>query len=369
MGDSDNDNEESLSSLLDSGSINTLDLENTLNELYSQQDKKTFVSIVKGVLQKTALVLEVTQLLSESNSLEDLLAKLTSTVINKLGVDRCTIFLHDEDTDELYTRASKDEKMKEIRFPSGLGIAGQSFTDRAAFIIPDAYEDPRFNPDVDTKTGFKTKSILCTPIWKAGGKNESDATVIGVIQAVNKHDGAFTEFDLTLLENLVTPCAHALINAKLNDDNDRMMNVMVEISKAMSKYQSLDALLPRLSSMMKTSLGVEGCTIFLHDDKTDELYARMPEGTSPREIRFPSSFHIAGEAFTQQRTIIIPDAHADARFDEQLEKQLGIQTRSMMCAPIWQAAAETSASVDVTNSWKRMFPTDRTVIGVAQVCT
>ena len=363
----DSSGNDSLTSFLD-GSVQTVDLESTLNEMYSRSDKKTFIDSIKSILQKTTLVLEVTQQLSESHSLEDLLAKLTNTVVTKLGVERCTIFLHDRDTDELFTRASEDEKMKEIRFPCGVGIAGQAFSDRTAFIIPDAYQDPRFNPEVDVLTGFRTKSILCTPIWRSGGKDDSDAQIIGVAQAVNKRDGNFTEFDLTLLENMITPCAHALINAKLNEDNDRMMNVMVELSKTMSRYQSLDTLLPRLTSMITRTIGVEHCEIFLYEPKTDELHTVLSDDNSTPEIRFPSSDGIVGQVFTEQRPLIIKDAVAEHRCGQRLDKQIGLQTKSIMCAPILKAASDVAVpSRGITESMKRMFPTEQEVIGVCQV--
>ena len=51
--------------------------------------------------------------------------------------------------------------------------------------IPDAYADPRFNPQVDIDTGYRTNSLLCMPI-KSGVDEDGNVEVIGVAQVLNK---------------------------------------------------------------------------------------------------------------------------------------------------------------------------------------
>lgn len=65
-----------------------------------------------------------------------------------------------------------------IRIPVGQGIAGTVALSGDIINIPDAYNDPRFNPDIDTLTGFKTKSILCLPLRLSSGQ------VIAVLQVI-----------------------------------------------------------------------------------------------------------------------------------------------------------------------------------------
>lgn len=76
--------------------------------------------------------------------------------------------------------------------------------------IPDAYSDPRFNRTVDQRTGYHTQSILCMPIFIQG-------QVIGVVQMVNKRNGAFTEKDEESFELFAVYCGLALHHAKLYD--------------------------------------------------------------------------------------------------------------------------------------------------------
>lgn len=98
-----------------------------------------------------------------------------------VNADRASLFLVDSRTHELYARifdigtedvssgeSTKPNVAKEIRFPIGKGIAGNVAATGAVMNIQHAYEDERFNPEVDQRTGYKTKSILCMPIFIRG---------------------------------------------------------------------------------------------------------------------------------------------------------------------------------------------------------
>ena len=76
-----------------------------------------------------------------------------------------------------------------IRFPANAGIAGQAAQDRDCINVPDAYADQRFNREVDKQTGYRTRNLLTFPLENIAGD------LIGVLQALNKEDGPFTEED------------------------------------------------------------------------------------------------------------------------------------------------------------------------------
>ena len=78
-----------------------------------------------------------------------------------LDADRSTLFLFDAKSNELWSLVAEGLDTKEIRFPAGAGIAGSCLTSGKVINIPDAYADARFNPEVDLKTGYRTRSILC----------------------------------------------------------------------------------------------------------------------------------------------------------------------------------------------------------------
>ena len=129
-----------------------------------------------------------------------------------MGTQRSTVFLYDDKTDELWSLVATGMGNSEIRISSELGVAGWVFQKKESLLINDAYADPRFNVAVDCKTGFKTKNILCVPLFN------NDQKCTGVLQTLNKIDGEFTEADNTFLLAISDYVAIALENAKLYDD-------------------------------------------------------------------------------------------------------------------------------------------------------
>ncbi len=181
-------------------------------------------------------LLEMTTALSFELNLLRLLAKIMDTTKELLTADRCTLFIFDEKTDELWSQVAQGLEIKEIRFPSNLGIAGTVFTSGETINIRDAYTDQRFNPEVDKKTGYRTRSILCMPI-----KNKNDQ-IIGVTQVLNKKGGPFTEMDERRLRAFSAQASIALENAKLFEDILNMKNYNESILESMSNGMiSLDA--------------------------------------------------------------------------------------------------------------------------------
>lgn len=101
---------------------------------------------------------------------------------------------------------------RQIRIPIGVGIAGQAAASRAIINIPDAYADPRFNAEVDRRTGFRTRSILTIPLIAHDGE------LIGVSQVLNKRGSAFTQDDEALAAALASQAAVAIRRGRLIED-------------------------------------------------------------------------------------------------------------------------------------------------------
>jgi adenylate cyclase len=181
-------------------------------------------------------LLEMTTALSFELNLVRLLAKIMETTKELLSADRCTLFLYDEKSDELWSQVAQGLDTQEIRFPSYIGIAGSVFTNGETINIPDAYADSRFNPGVDKKTGYRTRSILCMPVKNKKG------TIIGVTQVLNKEGGPFTETDERRLRAFSAQASIALENARLFEDVLNMKNYNESVLESMSNgVISLDA--------------------------------------------------------------------------------------------------------------------------------
>lgn len=140
-----------------------------------------------------------------------------------MRAERTTLFLYDAEQDMLWSKVASGEGIGEIRVPAGVGIAGHVMSTGETVNIPDAYADPRFNPEVDRKSGFHTRGILCLPVVNYQGQR------IGVVQVLNKTDGVFDDHDEMLLQALSSQSAIAIENSQLYE----------HVSQLREKEQSL----------------------------------------------------------------------------------------------------------------------------------
>lgn len=126
-----------------------------------------------------------------------------------MQADRCTVFLLDKDKNEIWSKVALGMNSQEIRVPADKGLVGYVVKTGESLNIPDAYNDSRFNSDVDKETGYVTKTILCMPI-----KNNNQE-IIGAFQVLNKKNGVFTKGDEDLLVAIGGSASIALENAQL----------------------------------------------------------------------------------------------------------------------------------------------------------
>lgn len=148
------------------------------------------------------MVLEISRLLAVPASLEHLLQRIAEGCCKLLDCELASIFLHDPETDELWTMIAMQSK--EIRVPKGKGVVGASFGGNTLVHVPRPYEDPRFNPEPDRRSGMVTRSLLACPMPDIDGKP------LGVLEGINKRGDAFTENDFGLIQLLAEQAAVAL---------------------------------------------------------------------------------------------------------------------------------------------------------------
>src|SRR6185503_12100424 len=126
---------------------------------------------------------EVGTALGTTLDLDDLLELILGRITELLEADRSTLYLLDEAKGELVSRLVIGDKVRSIRIRIGHGIAGTVAKTGRCMRIANAYDDPRFEPEWDLLTGYRTTSMLVAPL-----KNHLGRT-IGVIQVLNKKGG------------------------------------------------------------------------------------------------------------------------------------------------------------------------------------
>ena len=307
--------------------LHQADIERLLHGLSETERAQLFVRITELVRRTSALV-DISNRISDTLSLDVLFPRLMEVVTETLNVERSSLFLYDPDTKDLFSRVMQGNAMGEVRFPGDLGIAGSVFTSGEAEIIPEAYDDVRFNREIDTKTGFRTRNILCVPI------RNKKREVIGVTQALNKREGAFDAEDKHLLEALSSQAAAALENARLFEKVERAQReetMLLDVLSLIASEIHLDPLLAKIVIAATQLLGADRGSLFLYDPVRNELYSRIAGGLAASPIRFPANAGIAGECFTLGKPISIDEAYGDPRFNPDVDKGTGYRTRNILC--------------------------------------
>ncbi len=296
----------------------------------SRRGRDTLVDL-RARLRRSEMLIKLTQRVAAIDNLDELLATLVEVTANETDAERGSLFLNDPATGELYSRVAQGTFNREIRLLNTAGIAGAVFQSGEGLIVDDAYADARFNRDVDEKTGFKTRSILCVPIRTA------KAEVIGVVQTLNKRGGRFTDSDRELLEAMALQAAAALQNTQYIERMKRTRQQEMEFLDLVSDITSsleLSVLLRRVMSEATRMLKADRSTLFLNNEKTNELWSEVGEGLNAVQIRLPNTAGIAGAVFQSGKTINIPHAYADLRFNPAFDKKTGYFTRSILCVPV-----------------------------------
>jgi putative ABC transport system ATP-binding protein len=161
-----------------------------------------FIEMLTSATAELEQFLHVADLGNEeaiSSLLDQVLAAVTWKLRNVIGADRGTVFLVDKEHGELVSRIAHGDGSKplQIRASIAQSLAGRVVTSGESINIKDAYSHPDFNPSVDQKTGYRTRSILCIPMRDRKGD------VFAVVQMLNKMDGGmFSAKDLDTLRDI-----------------------------------------------------------------------------------------------------------------------------------------------------------------------
>jgi adenylate cyclase len=304
------------------------------------------IETLKRESERLSALVGVMKAFSQQLDRDALLPVIMSEITRTMDADRSTLFILDEKNGEIWSRMAQGDGVTEIRFPKDRGITGHVITTGESLNIKDAYRDPRFNPDVDKKTGYHTRTLLCIPVRNERGK------IMGAIQVLNKKVGVFTEEDEEFLQALGSQAAIALENASLTEQLHRRMErseYLLDIMRSFSSQLERDRLLPVIMEKITVSMQADRSTLFLVDKKTDELFSRVAQGENIKEIRFPKDRGIAGHVATTGETLNIQEAYSDPRFNQEVDRRTGYRTRSILCMPIKTSAGEVIGVVQVLN--------------------
>jgi signal transduction histidine kinase len=186
-------------------------------------------------------LIDIARDLASTLDLDILLSRIVHAAAEISGAEAASILLYDDTSRQLYFQVSTnlDESTRRgIVVPLEGSIAGWIITNRKPVRISNAHEDPRFFGDVEETTGFSTQSILGIPLVT---KNK----IVGVLEALNKHKGKFTDTDESMLLVLGAQAAVAIENARLFQQSDLISEFVHELRTPLSSLSTATYLLLR----------------------------------------------------------------------------------------------------------------------------
>ncbi len=160
-------------------------------------------------MDKLSNLIEATKIVNAAIEIDKLLGLILDVATRSVVADRGTLYLIDEATGELWSKVAQGSNMVEIRLPIGNGLAGYVAKTGEVVNITDAYKDPRFNPEIDRKSGYTTRNVLCMPMRNKEGK------IVGVFQFLNKAEGSFGSEDEAFIDALSVHASIAIENARI----------------------------------------------------------------------------------------------------------------------------------------------------------
>lgn len=292
--------------------------------------------------------------------IEQVLDTLVETFSYKIGrileADRSTLFVVDDNAGQLWSKVAtgKGDETLEITLPMGEGLAGYVAETGETLNIPDAYQDDRFNPEVDKKFGYRTKNILCMPL------TNSDDETIAVVQLLNKKTAQhFTGEDEDLLAqyghyvSVIFDSAQKLFEVARNQ---RGIEALMNATSILAESLNLEKTLSTVMDEARDLLHAERSTLFLLDDETDELWSIVKkEDGSTMEVRIPTDKGIAGHVAQSGEILNIRDAYEDDRFNPEVDKKTGYRTKTILCMPVYNSDDQLIGVTQLINKKNGVF--------------
>ncbi|MEQ8382261.1 MAG: GAF domain-containing protein [Coleofasciculus sp. A1-SPW-01] len=341
-------------------------------------------------LQAAEALTEATHSLSHSSlNSEEILGRVMDAAKKLMNADRSTLWLLDADKQQLWTKIPfEDGSVRELRVHVGQGFAGKVAQTQEPLNIPfDLYDHPDSTTaqETDQKTGYRTCSLLCMPVFSPDGE------LLGITQLVNKRKpGEFPDYNPAdwpqapecfqasfdansqkYMQIFNSQAGVALQNAqkferikqKADSHQQNVVSQTLAMLNTVMDNQGFDDILDGTlrSITLKTgkSLSADRTTIFLLDEEKKEFWSIVAEdeGSGSLEIRMSADKGIVGEVARFKQTINIPfDFYDDPRSQmaKEQDKRTGYRTYTMLAIPLLNDQGELVAVVQLLNKLKRV---------------
>ncbi|HSA22701.1 MAG TPA: GAF domain-containing protein, partial [Myxococcota bacterium] len=211
-----------------------------------------------------------------------------------------------------------------------------------------AYQDPRFNPEVDRESGYRTRSMLCVPLRGKLGE------VLGAVQVLNKRGGHFQVEDEALLEAMASQVSVAIENTQLVlrlmsknlelleaqealASRLRELDVLYSLEQEVAASLRADEILGRLLRQAVEAVGCEAGSILLSAQESGDLIFTNAVGSAAQQVRhlkLPRGAGVAGWVAEHGQPLVVNDPAHEPRHLKELEHKLEFPVRSLLAVPL-----------------------------------
>ncbi|KST64412.1 GAF domain-containing protein [Mastigocoleus testarum] len=371
-------NQNNRMSLHDTTPVGTLaKKQGTISSFLAPLTQDTFKQVVNEVEQKLMVVNQTLSMLDSQGFeaiLQEMLHSITLKTGELLGADRTTIFLLDEEKQELWSIVAEGDgnSSLEIRIPANKGIAGEVATFKKVINIPyDFYDDPRsvFAKKQEKKTGYRTYTMLALPLLNERGK------LVAVVQLLNKllpnhHRSAalskridlqgFTSSDEQLFQEFAPSIGLILESSRsfyIATQKQRAAAALMKAVKSLSQSNlDLEDTLKRVMDEAKELMNADRSTLWLIDRDCQELWTKITQDDgSTKELRIPVGIGFAGQVAVSGEILNIPFdlyEHPGSDTARKMDPQNGYRTCSLLCMPVFNADRELIGVTQLVNKKK-----------------
>jgi adenylate cyclase len=345
----------------------------------TQDSFKQVVSDVESKLRVVNQTLSMLDNVLDSQGFDAILDEMLRSITLKTGellnADRTTIFLLDEEKDELWSIVAKDERGNnlEFRFPITVGIAGEVATHKTGINIPyDFYDDPRSKAaqEFDKKNHYRTYTMLALPLLNDEGNLVAVVQLINKLKAVYDPDApledkidltGFTQHDEHVFEEFA-PSIRLILESSRSfykaTQQQRAASALMKATKALSQSSlDLEETLSKVMEEAQELMQADRSTLWLVDAERGELWTKLPVANGTlKEFRIPRTAGFAGQVAESHEPLLIPFDLYDQPGSEkskETDQKTGYRTCSMLCMPVFNADGDLIGVTQLVNKKKQ----------------
>jgi sigma-B regulation protein RsbU (phosphoserine phosphatase) len=277
------------------------------------------------------LLLEAGRRFNSTLDYEELIQMVLRLVANAVNAEGALVFRVDHNRTNMKIRfmnCMTDCQMHIFYRELGQGVVGWVAEYNEPVIINSVTEDSRIDAEMWHNVDLDMRSLISIPLIGRGH-------MIGVIEAINKIDGEFTDTDLDILIGLGNQIAVAIDNANLYRRAKREAlekALLYEIGKKLSSTLSLDEVLKEIVNALRQAVDFKCGGVFIinpEKEEIDSVYSVGYDTKAEADIHLKFGQGLVGHVARTGKPIIVDDVSQDPNYIH-----LNANTKSEMVVPI-----------------------------------